>query len=88
LPDNSWIDAATGHPAQVGPPGWSPITDLHNPDPNHVEFGHHTFVRVPCSPPPQPAEATPSPQIAPFVPSVGFGFGFGGGHGDDRRDRR
>jgi hypothetical protein len=42
-----WIDAATGHSVLTGPPGWRPTGGPNNPDPNHVEFGGHTFVKLP-----------------------------------------
>jgi hypothetical protein len=86
--DGNWIDAATGNPVPTGPPGWSPSgAETYggrgsNPDPNHVELGHKTFVRVPCPPP-------PGASSAPVLPVLPFSFGFGLGlghrdHGDDR----
>jgi hypothetical protein len=63
--DGSWIDAAGGNPVRTGPPGWDPNGAQtyggrgSNPDPNHVELGGHTFVRVPC-PPPSTASSTVS----------------------------
>ncbi|MHB8529135.1 MAG: CAP domain-containing protein, partial [Caulobacteraceae bacterium] len=42
-----WIDTATGKPVRVGPPGWRPTGGPDNPDPDHVEFGGRSFVRLP-----------------------------------------
>ena len=60
--NSCWVDSATGNPVGVGPPGWDPrgvgiLGRSVMPDPNHVEFGGRTFVRVPC-PPPQTATST------------------------------
>ncbi len=92
-----WIDAATGNPAPLGPPGWNPAGSAgsnsgNNPDANHVYYGGHTYVRVPCPPPASaPASAQSGPAVQPqpdtgsSVPGFGFGFGVGGfGRGQDR----
>jgi hypothetical protein len=91
LPDGNWIDAATGNPAPLYPPGWLPTgmnpntSYSSNPDPNHVTFGGHNYVLVPCPSPAQPVQAAPSP-VVPLLPNVGIGFGFG--RSEDRPDRR
>ena len=50
--NSCWIDAKTGNRVGTGPPGWSPTgaspnAQASNPDPNHVEYGGHTFVNDP-----------------------------------------
>ena len=65
-----WIDAATGNPAPLGPPGWSstgagPNPYASNPDPNHVSYGGRNFVRVPCPPPAAPS--TQTSWTGPFI---------------------
>src|SRR5580700_10847414 len=47
-----WIDAASGSPVPLGPPGWSPTgigpnPYASNPDPNHVSYGGRNFVKLP-----------------------------------------
>jgi hypothetical protein len=51
-PAYCWIDAETGNPAPLGPPGWSstgagPNPYASNPDPNHVSYGGRNFVKLP-----------------------------------------
>jgi hypothetical protein len=82
-----WIDAATGNPAPLGPPLWDPNPTVksmgNNPDANHVYYGGHTFVRVPCPPPAGASESAQSGPTAQPAPDTGsslttFGFGIGG----------
>ncbi len=72
-----WIDAATGKPAPLGPPGWSP-TGMggklgENPDPNHVVHGGHTFVKQPDGTWIDAATGSPAPLGPPGWSPTGLG---------------
>ena len=73
-----WIDAASGSPVPLGPPGWSPTgigpnPYASNPDPNHVSDGGRNFVKLPDGSWIDAATGNPAPLGPPGWSPTGIG---------------